>query len=63
VGAFKSDISTDIPQYFHFDGQDPNLTIGWSNCKSCSMLIIRRTVVWKGIIVWTSDSNERCLIC
>jgi hypothetical protein len=28
VGAFNSDISTDISQYFHFDGQDPNLTIG-----------------------------------
>ncbi len=28
MGAFKSDISTDIPQYFRFDGQDPNLTIG-----------------------------------
>ncbi len=30
VGAFKIDISnvTDIPQYFRFDGQDPNLTIG-----------------------------------
>jgi hypothetical protein len=27
VGAFKTD-STDIPQYFRFDGQDPNLTIG-----------------------------------
>ncbi len=28
VGAFKIDISTDIPQYVHLERQNPNLIIG-----------------------------------
>lgn len=60
--AFKIDLTNDIPPYFHFDGQNPNVILGCDQTIRAVSYLIRRIVVWKGCFLRIDDLTARCVI-
>lgn len=57
------DSSIKIPEYFHYEGKNPNVIVGVDETIRAISFPIRQNFVWKGYIGRRNATSGQCLIC